>query len=156
MLHFFYCSLLLPITLSSPLLLYFLFFLYLKRKKEEIIYIFYIYKNWKFDYYTPLTSLFFHFHSSRQAGRYQDYARYKYRCLNVLLFKNVLGGSCIGAKRRYYFLSSMPAYLKRLAGLWELCFVALWGEKETISEIEREEFIRQSSRLAASGAHWFA
>jgi hypothetical protein len=33
--------------------------LYLKRKKEEIIYIFYIYKNWKFDYYTSLNSLFF-------------------------------------------------------------------------------------------------
>jgi len=45
----------------------------------------------------------------------------------------------------------MPAYLKGWRVFGNNVFVSLWGVKVTISEIERKEFIRQSSRLAAEG-----
>jgi hypothetical protein len=44
--------------------------------------------------------------------------------------------------------ASLP---ERLAGLWELCFVSLWGVRVTNSGIEREGFISHSSRMAAEG-----
>jgi hypothetical protein len=90
-----YYSLLLPITLSSPLLLSFFYFIKHKKKKKKLYKYIFIYKEGKFEYYTPLASLFFTALSGRQpkAGGVGN-ARRKCRgagtrlCFYVSLFEN--------------------------------------------------------------------
>jgi len=54
------------------------------------------------------------------------------------------------------FCYQFPLTWKVGGSLGVMFFVSLWGVKETFSEIERKDFISPSSRLVASGAHWFA
>jgi len=54
------------------------------------------------------------------------------------------------------FLLPMPAYLKRLAGLWQLCFCLTMGSEGNNWRNLEKCFLSNRSRLAASGAHWFA
>jgi hypothetical protein len=79
MLHYFDCSLLLPIALKNPLLLYFIYFVYLRRKKKNFNKYIYVYKKGEMDYHASLHSLFIR--PPGEAGRLGVMPRYKYRLL---------------------------------------------------------------------------
>jgi hypothetical protein len=124
MLHKFNCPLLLPITLYSPLLLSFFILCILNKKKKKYYKYIYVYKEGKFGYYTPLTSLFYYFafRPPGGAGRYRGEAGIMLFVSNARLPEGVAGLTECGSVINHWLVggiefSGLPPLFNHAAGL---------------------------------------